>query len=205
MDSLVRSLGVWAYAIVFLIATGESAAFIGLAVPGETAVIAAAIAAQRGALDVWWVGAVAVAGAVLGDSIGYWVGHRFGECRDEGWLAKVWSCDRMRKAQRFWDRHGGRAVFLGRFVGLIRPLVPVFAGAVRMPYPEFFAYNVAGAVIWGAGSVAAGFFFGRAAEEILERAGLWGGVALAVAAVAGFLLWRWRRSRERERAGSGSA
>lgn len=184
----------WPYLGLFLLSAGESSAFLGLAVPGETFVFAAGALAARGTLEWPWVVVVVTVGAIVGDSVGYSIGRRFGGGRDRGWLGRIWSCQRMAHVRRFMDRWGGSAIFVGRFVGLLRPLAPFAAGAVRMPYRPFLAYNVAGAVVWAGATVAVGYFTGTAAAHLLHSFGvvMGGGAAMVTLGVLG--LRRARRS-----------
>ncbi|MBI4260121.1 MAG: DedA family protein [Actinobacteria bacterium] len=195
LSAWLASAGPWTYLGLFALSAGESSAFLGLVLPGETFVLATGAIAAQGRLDLWWIVAMVVLGAILGDSIGYALGRRFGGCRDEGWLARFWSCERMGRVQRFFDRHGPATIFLARFVGLLRPLAPFAAGAARMPYRPFLLYNVAGGVMWGTGTVLAGYFLGAAAGPLLRSAGIWAILGLGVAGPSLLLVRRWRRRR----------
>lgn len=197
MSGFLASAGALAYLGLFGIAAGESSAFLGLALPGEAFVLVAGALAARGSLSLHWLLPSVIGGAILGDSIGYALGRHFGGCRDHGWLGKVWTCDRMARVRLFFDRRGGATVFLGRFIGFLRPLAPFGAGAVRMPYRPFLAYNVAGAVVWGTGTVLAGYFLGTPVEHLLRSTGVW--LAIAVGAVGLFaLIYRSRHRRVAE-------
>lgn len=191
MNLPLASAGAWAYAGLFAVSAGESSAFLGLAVPGETFVFAAGVIAARGSLSLAWLIPVVIAGAIAGDSIGYALGRHFGGCREHGWLGRVWSCRRMDRVRGFFDRRGRRTIFLARFVGFLRPLAPFAAGAVGMPYRPFLAYNVAGAIVWGTGTVLAGYFLGPPAERFVRSLGVW--TAVVAVAVTVFLVLRHRR------------
>jgi membrane protein DedA with SNARE-associated domain len=185
----------WVYSVLFLLTAGESAAFLGLVVPGEAAVLGAGALASRGEVALLPAIAVTVAGAVLGDTIGYALGKRFGHGRQSGPLARVWSCQRMLRVRGFLDRHGRKTIFLARFVGFFRALAPFAAGAVRMPYRPFLLYNVAGALVWGTATVLAGYFAGEAAIRRLESATLVVVAITAAALIAAFLLRHWLNTR----------
>lgn len=172
--------GPWVYVGLFALSVGESSAFLGLVLPGETFVLAAGAAAAAGALDLSWTILVVVVGAVVGDTVGYALGAHFGGCRDHGILGRLWSCARMRTVRGFLARRGRPTIFFARFVGLLRPLAPFAAGAVHMPYRPFLAYNIAGGVVWGAGTVLAGYAIGTAVEGTLR----WAGLGLLVGAIA---------------------
>lgn len=182
----------WIYLVLFAITVGESSAFLGLAVPGEAAVLGAGALAARGELDLAPVVVLVVLGAVLGDTIGYALGKRFGHGREHGLLAKVLSCARMRRVRAYMDQHGRRTIFLARFVGFFRALVPFAAGAVRMPYRPFLLYNLAGAIVWGIGTVLIGYVAGAAAIDAVESASFVGAVAVAAVGVLAYLAHRQR-------------
>ena len=202
LESLVDfvwRVGSWGYAVVFLGAALESAAFLGLLVPGESLVIVSGVLAAAGFFELPLLITVVSAGAVVGDSIGYELGRRLGR----PWLLRRgarlgFHRDRLEAVDAFFDRHGGKAVLIGRFIGFLRALAPFAAGSSRMPYGRFLAYNVAGAVLWTAACVFLGYFVGAAwpiAEKWVGRAGLvLGVVVVAVAA-------RWLRRRHRKRRG----
>ncbi len=199
VTDLVWRIGPWGYVIVFAGAALESSAFLGFLVPGETLVILAGALAAAGLFDVSTLGGVVAAGAIIGDSIGYELGRHLGGrwlATRGGWAERY--RDRVATVQELFRGHGGKAVLFGRFIGFLRALTPFVAGASRMPYARFLAFNAAGAVLWTAGCLALGYFLGeswRVAERWVGRAGLVVGVVV-VAAVA----WTWRRQRRRRRA-----
>lgn len=198
----VWSIGPWGYLVVFLGAGLESAAFLGLLVPGESLVIVSGMLASAGLFRLPTLIAVVSAGAVIGDSIGYELGRRLGR----PWLVRRGARfgiqrDRLAAVDAFFTRHGGKAVLIGRFIGFLRALAPFVAGASRMPYGRFLAYNVAGAILWTVACVLLGYFLGAAwpiAEKWVGRAGLVLGVAV-VAAAAWWLRRRRRKRRARRR------
>jgi membrane protein DedA with SNARE-associated domain len=195
----VWRIGSWGYAVVFLGAALESAAFLGLLVPGESLVIVSGVLAAAGLFELPALISVVSAGAVVGDSIGYELGRRLGR----PWLLRRgarlgFHRDRIEAVDAFFERHGGKAVLIGRFIGFLRALAPFVAGSSRMPYPRFLAYNVVGAVLWTVACVLLGYFLGAAwpvAEKWVGRTGLvLGLVVIALAA------W-WLRRRHRRRGG----
>jgi membrane protein DedA with SNARE-associated domain len=190
---LIARLGQWSYLIIFAAAALECAAFAGLLVPGESLVLASGFLAHRGLLEFDAVLAAAGLGAVIGDNIGYQLGYRLGRT----WLLRHGSRlglreERFARAEAFFGRHGGRAVFFGRFIGFARALVPFVAGASRMPYRQFFLYDALGAVLWTVAFVSLGYGLG-ASWYLAER---WIGRMSTVLAAIGFLallFWLWRR------------
>jgi undecaprenyl-diphosphatase len=190
---LIARLGHWSYLIIFAAAALECAAFAGLLVPGESLVLASGFLAHRRLLEFDAVLAAAALGAAIGDNIGYQLGHRFGRA----WLLRHGSRvgireERLARAEAFFDRHGARAVFFGRFIGFARALVPFVAGASRMPYRQFLLYDALGAALWTAGFVSLGYGLG-ASWYLAER---WIGrmsTLLAAICFLVLLIWLWRR------------
>lgn len=193
---LAARLGTWGYVIVFAASVLEASAFLGLVVPGETIVIASGFLAWQGLLDIGDVIIVATIGAIIGDSIGYELGRHFGR----PWLLRHGrfiglTPRRLRRVDAFFERHGGKAVFFGRFVGIVRALAPFIAGSSRMPYRRFLLYNAAGAIVWAPTAVLLGYALGeswRLAERWLGRAGAIG-VGLTLVVVLALAWWRRRR------------
>ncbi|TDB36807.1 MAG: DedA family protein [Actinobacteria bacterium] len=196
LDLVVR-VGQWSYVLIFLIAALECAAFLGLLIPGESVLLACGFLAHQGTLTLDAVIAAAIVGAVVGDNVGYAMGRRLGRA----WLlsagAHVGLTERrLLRAEGFFERHGGKAVFLGRFIGYARALVPFVAGTAEMPRRTFFGYNAAGAILWSSAVAALGFSLGaswRLAEKWLGRASLVVGLGVIAVATALWLLGRRAR------------
>lgn len=190
---LVGRIGQWGYLVIFLGAMLESAAFLGLVVPGESLVLVAGFFAAQGVLDLDVLIITVAVGAALGDSIGYEMGRRMGRPALVHYGSRFGLNDaRIDKAEAFFARHGSKAVFLGRFVGFARALVPFLAGSSRMPYRKFLPYNAMGAVLWASGVVLLGYFLGagwQSAERWIGRASaILGGILV----FALLLVWLWR-------------
>lgn len=190
---LIEHLGHWDYLVIFVAATLESAAFLGLIIPGESMVLVAGFLAAQGVLDLDILIITVAAGAGIGDSIGYEMGHRMGRpalIRHGGRFGLTSA--RVGKADAFFARHGNKAVFLGRFVGFARALVPFLAGSAHMRYRQFLPYNALGAVLWATAVTLLGYFLGagwHSAERWIGRASaVIGGLLL----FALLLVWLWR-------------
>ncbi len=160
----------WAYIVLALLAAAESAAFVGLAIPGETAMLLGGFLAYQGRVDLGVMMAAGAVGAVVGDSVGYEIGRLFGEPLKRSRLGRRVGQDRWARAEAYLRAKGGRAVFLGRFVGLLRALVPALAGMSRMP-STFLPWNVAGGVIWAPGFVLLGYLAGGSYQRVERIAG----------------------------------
>jgi len=197
---LVARLGHWSYLIIFLGAGLECAAFLGLFVPGESLVLASGFFAHQGILRLDAVIAAVAVGAIVGDNVGYRLGNQLGR----EWLLHHGgrfgiTQTRFDRAEAFFTRHGPKAVFLGRFVGFARALVPFVAGASRMPYRRFIVYNALGAVLWTIGCVLLGYGLGASwplAEQWIGRATT---LLVVVAVLIGGFVWLRRRQ---DRAGA---
>jgi undecaprenyl-diphosphatase len=192
---LVWRVGQWSYLLLFVAATLEAAAFVGVLVPGDTIAILAGVLASAGVLELPETIVVAAAGAALGDSIGYELGRRLGR----GWIlahgGKVgFHRPQLERLDRLFQRHGGKTVLIARFIAFVRAMTPFVAGSSRMPYGRFLVFNLAGAALWALAFVLVGYLLGeswRIAERWIGRAGLAAACVVAVLAV----LWLRRRSR----------
>lgn len=193
IDALTSLASPWLYVVVALLAAAESAALVGLVIPGEAALLVGGFTASQGRVSLPLLVCVATIAAVIGDSIGYELGRHLGPhfrlTRAGRWVGE----DRWSRAENFIERRGGPAVLIGRWVGLLRALVPFVAGTTHMPYRRFLVWNALGAVLWAPTVITAGYLAGgsfRAVERWLGRASL-----LVVVMVAfGVGLWmgaRW--------------
>jgi len=197
LEFLVPYLQQFGYPALFLITFLETSAFLGLIAPGETVIVLCGFYAYRGALDPWLVGAIAVVGAVLGDQVGYLLGRTYGE----GLIRRFgryffFSERRLVATQHYYENHGGKTVFIGRFLSILRSFGPVVAGISRMRYRTFLAWSVASCLVWGAAFTLVGYFFG-ASWDIIEKYMGWGGAVAFVGAVL-LVLWLLHRRREKE-------
>lgn len=183
LDHLLGLASPWGYIVVGLLAGLEAAAFVGLIIPGETAMLLGGVLVASGRAGLATMMIVASVGAVLGDSLGYEIGRHFGDPIRHSRLGRRISEKRWRKAEEYVQRRGGRAIFLGRFVGVLRALVPAMAGASRMPYRIFLPYNAAGGIVWACGFVFAGYLAGNSYERVAQIAGR-ASLLLAVVVVA---------------------
>jgi undecaprenyl-diphosphatase len=182
----------WALAVVYLVATAESLAVVGLVVPGAAMMVAAGAFIALGALEFWPTMLVAVAGAVTGDGISFWLGHRY---RDR--IRYVWPFrlhpDWLTRGKQFFLRHGGKSVLFGRFVGPVRPVIPVVAGMLGMPTALFYVINILSALAWAPAYLLPGMAFGASlslASEVAARLALLLGL-LVLLAMLGVWCIRW--------------
>jgi phosphatidylglycerol lysyltransferase len=187
---LVTLVSQFGYVIVLV---GVGVESLGIPVPGETTLVIGAAVAARGDLEPWGVALAGFAGAVLGDNTGYWVGRRWGPrlLMVRG-LRRLYSPARRARAEAVFERRGWVAVFLGRFVALLRIFAGPLAGSQNMPWPRFLAANAAGAAVWVASVTTVGLLLGSnltRAMHLVSGAG-YVGLAIVVILAAGYGIWR---------------
>lgn len=170
---------------------------MGIPSPGETALIAAAVLASQGKLNIWLVIPIGVASAILGDNIGYLLGRKVG--RDvlvaHGPLREH-RARALAAGERFFANHGPKTVFLGRWIALIRFVTAWLAGINEMRFRMFFFWNALGGLTWGTTYGLVGYFGGKAAAHVLSQIGLAGAVLLVLLVVGGLIAVKRRDRRE---------
>lgn len=179
-----------AYLLLALLVGGESA---GAPLPGETALITGAVLASQGKLALPAVVAVAAAGAIVGDNFGYLLGRQ-GARRlllRRGRLETV-RREFLRRGEAFFERHGSKTVFFGRWLPFLRVTAALLAGAHRMHWSTFLAWNALGGISWATSVGIAGYFLGEAAFAVLHTAGI---VVVAVVAIAALAFFGWLKVR----------
>jgi membrane protein DedA with SNARE-associated domain len=186
----IQDYGLW---FLFGIVCLESA---GLWLPGETALIAASVYAAKGHFSIVAVIAVAAVAAIIGDNIGYWIGRKAAR-------PLLFRFERLRRyadrvlppAERFFKRHGGKAVFLARFFGGLRVTGAWMAGITRMEWWRFLFWNAAGGVVWAISVGLLAYYAGKAAADALARYGVYAAIVggiLVVVIIAALHIWRRR-------------
>jgi membrane protein DedA with SNARE-associated domain/membrane-associated phospholipid phosphatase len=186
MDFLFDLAGPVALVLVFAIAMAEGGLLVGLFLPGEAPLIIAGVLAYQGRVHLAAVLIAASLGAVMGDSIGYWLGRRYGSKLETTGLGRRIGEQRWEKSRAYVRERGGKAVFFGRFVSIFRTLAPPVAGSAHMPYRRFLVWNVPAAVIFAIGLVMAGYLAGSSwhlLEEYLGQASLVIGIIVVVLVV----------------------
>lgn len=161
--------------------------------PGDSLLFTAGFLASQGALHIGVLAAVCFAAAVVGDTMGYAIGHRVGRHLYARPDSRLFRRKHLRRAEAFFARHGGKAVVLARFIPVVRTFTPVVAGAGAMPYRQFVGYNVLGGLLWAVGVALAGYFLGSAIPGV-DRYLLPIIAAIVVLSVLP-ALWHWWRER----------
>jgi membrane-associated protein len=175
---------------------------MGVPSPGETALVLAAVLASQGKLQIWLVILIGIASAIVGDNLGYLLGRRFGR---DVFVARGPLQEHRRRAvaygDRFFERHGPKAVFLARWIALVRFAAAWLAGINRMRFRQFFFWNALGGITWGITYGLVGYFAGEAGAGVLTKFGIAGAIVLGVMLVGSIALvvMRERRRTARER------
>jgi membrane protein DedA with SNARE-associated domain len=191
VHSLHGYLADYGYLAIFLIVGMESA---GIPMPGETVLVAAAILAGQGKLHLYWVIGAAAAGAIVGDNCGYWIGREFGFPIAYRYGRYVRLDERrMKLGQYLFLKHGGKIVFFGRFVAILRAFAAFLAGVNHYNWERFFLFNAAGGIVWATIFGTGGYLLGHAFESYARPVGV---VALVLAVVGFFLGARFVRYHE---------
>jgi membrane-associated protein len=166
LAEFVDMYGPWVYGLLFLIIFAETGLVVTPFLPGDSLLFTCGALAATGMMDVRLVSILLVIAAILGDAVNYSIGHFMGpkvfraEDRSNFWH-RMLNRDHLMRAHEFFERYGGIAVVLGRFVPIVRTFVPFVAGAGSMSYPQFAFYNVTGALLWVGACVGAGYAFGN--------------------------------------------
>jgi membrane protein DedA with SNARE-associated domain len=178
----------WTLAAVFLCCTGESILVLGVLIPTTLVLLLAGAFVAHGALEFWPVVGVAVAGAVAGDGINFWVGRRWGNRALDSHYARRYQ-DPIARSRRLFERHGAKALVIARFVGLVRPFIAAIAGAYRMSIPRFLGIETAAGFAWAAPLIGLGIVFGASlglASEVATRLAI---LLVALIVLVGSMLW----------------
>jgi membrane-associated protein len=163
LNSLLKTVG---YAGVFAIVFAESGLLVGFFLPGDSLLFAAGFLASQGFFNIAILCIVTFVAAVLGDNVGYWFGKKAGPRVFKKEDSLVFSKSNVEKSQAFYEKHGGKAIILARFIPVVRTFAPVIAGVGKMNYKKFFAFNIIGGLIWGVGVTLLGYFLGNSIPNV---------------------------------------
>lgn len=158
---LVTQYGAWTYVILFLIIFCETGLVVMPFLPGDSLIFAVGALAAKGALDLLWISVLMILAAIIGDTVNYWIGYKFGakafSSHDSRWLNRR----HLDRTHQFYEKYGGKTIIVARFVPIIRTFAPFVAGIGRMTYSRFLAYNIIGGVLWIVLFIIAGYLFGN--------------------------------------------
>lgn len=158
LAEIISRYGTWTYALLFFVIFMETGFVVTPFLPGDSLLFAAGTFAALGSLNIYLLAGLLMAAAILGDTANYWIGHTLGErAYQSRWIKKEY----LDRTHAFFEKHGGKTIFLARFVPIVRTFAPFVAGVGRMSYGYFISYNIFGGIVWVALFTFAGYFFGN--------------------------------------------
>jgi membrane protein DedA with SNARE-associated domain/membrane-associated phospholipid phosphatase len=206
LETIIRhvadALGKGTYALVGAMAFLETGAFVGFIAPGEFTVILGGVIAGEGTISIVPLIGIVWICAIAGDSLSFLIGHRVGRqfLLKHGPKIRITE-ERFEQVEDYFDRHGGKTIVIGRFIGFVRPLAPFIAGSSRMTYGRFLPYSVVGTGLWGTTLCLLGYIFWRSFDKVTKIAGKATlGLAVAAALIGAIVYVRRRLNRPEERA-----
>jgi membrane-associated protein len=144
-------------AIVF----AETGLMVGFFLPGDSLLVTAGVFAASGHLSIWTLNVLAVAAAILGDTVGYWIGRQAGPALFARPRSRFFNPEHLKRAHDFYERHGGKTIILARFMPIVRTFAPVVAGMGQMNYRRFVSFNVFGGLLWVTSMTLIGYYLGQ--------------------------------------------
>src|SRR5215213_11549235 len=191
-----HALGPWTYALVAVMAYLETGAFVGLVAPGETVVMAGGVVAGQGEIELLPLIGVVWVCAVLGDTTSFYIGRRLGRrfLERHGPRVKI-THERLEQVEGYFERHGGKTILGGRFIGLVRALAPFISGSSGLPYRRFIPYSIVGTGLWATVFCVLGYVFWRSFDQVAHLAGqAIFGFGVMVALIVGLVVAYRRRA-----------
>ncbi len=165
---LTQRFGAWVYAMLFAIIFAETGLVITPVLPGDSLVFAvgAVAANEKSGLNIWIAGGLMLLAAIIGDTVNYWVGAKFGT-RVQAWFPRLVRQSHIDKTHAFYEKYGGKTIILARFVPIVRTFAPFVAGMGAMNYGRFMMFNIVGAILWIGLILPCGWYFGG--REFVKR------------------------------------
>ncbi len=196
IGDIAEALGPWTYALVGVLAFLETGAFVGLVAPGETVVIAGGVIAGEGTISLLPLIAIVWICAIAGDTTSFFIGRRLGRgfLEKHGPRVKI-THERLEQVEDYFDRHGGKTILIGRFIGLVRALAPFIAGSSGLSYRRFIPYSIIGTGLWATVFCVLGYIFWRSFDRVAHYAGqAIFGFGVTVAVIVGIVVAYKRRA-----------
>jgi membrane-associated protein len=144
-------------AIVF----AETGLMVGFFLPGDSLLVTAGVFAAAGKLSILWLNVLLIAAAILGDTVGYWIGRKAGPALFNRPRSRFFNPAHLRRAHDFYEKHGGKTIILARFMPIVRTFAPVVAGMAKMEYRRFVSFNVFGGILWVLSMTLIGYYLGQ--------------------------------------------
>jgi membrane-associated protein len=180
LDDLVRWGG---YVVLTAIVFTETGLLVGFFLPGDSLLITAGLVAATGHLNIWWLNALLIVAAIVGDSVGYAIGRRLGPRLFTRPKSLLFNPRHVERTRVFYERHGARTIVIARFVPIIRTFAPVVAGVGQMQYRRFVFYNVAGGIAWVTSMTWAGYLLGQAVPNINDHIHILVGIVIVLSLI----------------------
>jgi membrane-associated protein len=159
LAEIINATGLWTYGILFFLIFIETGLVVTPFLPGDSLLFAAgALAKTTGALDIKWLYLLMVVAAILGDTANYWIGRYLGP-KVFTTKSRLFKKEYLDRTHAFYEKHGGKTIFLARFIPIIRTFAPFVAGIGKMTYGHFISYNIVGGIVWPAICLFSGYFF----------------------------------------------
>ncbi len=196
----VRSLIEWGGTLlVCVVVFAETGMFVGFFLPGDSLLVTAGVFAGAGHLQLAWLLSLVALCAIAGDQLGYWIGRKAGEGLYRREDSLIFKKRHLLEAHKFYERHGGQAIIIARFVPIIRTFCPPVAGAAKMTYKRYLLFDIAGGILWVWGMVLLGYTLGRAVPNVDKKIHY----IIAAVIVASFLpaayhAWKSKTKKNRE-------
>lgn len=192
IQPLIATLGIFSYLLVMLLASLESVPVFGTFTPGTLMLLMVGLIASQGQISLALVVIFATIGGVIGDSAGYYLG-KYGSrfIKDNEGILKT---SHLEQGQVFFNKHGGKSVFIGRFVGPLRPIIPLIAGMIKMNFKRYIVLNVTSAFLWAFLYVNLGYYFGhqiKFIDSVISRVGLIASLVVVTGVV--YVFYRHRK------------
>lgn len=166
MASITDFIISFGYVGIALVIFAESGLFAGFFLPGDSLLVTVGLLASQGIFSIFILVPLLAAAAILGDSAGYWSGRKYGKRLFQKEESLFFHKKNIERAQRFYEKHGGKAIVLARFVPVVRTFAPIVAGIADMNYRHFLVYNIVGGLLWAVGLTLLGYFLGSAIPDV---------------------------------------
>ena len=169
IDWMLNTFGVYVYVALFFVIFAETGLAVGFFLPGDSLLVVAGLFAAAGKLNLWLMLVLLIIAAIVGDAVGYYSGRKVGPAIFSRPRSRFFNPDHLRKAHKFYEKHGGKTIVIARFVPIVRTFAPIVAGAAAMPYRQFLFFNVFGGIFWVTSMLFAGYFLGGLVEQFVRN------------------------------------